>query len=48
VEVWRGIFIEKEDNSQWEVYFEMSPDYEIWDIVEMAIESYRASMDEVD
>lgn len=48
VEVWRGIFIEREGDSQWEVYFEMGSEYEIWDLVQMAIESYRASIDEVD
>ena len=47
-EVWRAIFTDKEDNSNWEVYFEMSPDYEVWDLVNEAIYAYRETLDEVD
>jgi hypothetical protein len=48
VEVWRAIFTDKEDHSNWEVYFEMSPDYEVWDLVNEAIYAYRETLDEVD
>jgi uncharacterized protein YrzB (UPF0473 family) len=45
VEVWRAIFTDKEDGEKWEVYFEMSPDYEVWDLIDEAITAYRDSLD---
>ncbi len=45
VEVWRAIFTDKEDGDKWEVYFEMSPDYEVWDLIDEAITAYRDSLD---
>lgn len=41
IEVWRAIFTDKEGDAQWEVYFEMGPDYEIWDLIDEAINAYR-------
>jgi len=48
VEVWRAIFTDKEDHSSWEVYFEMGPDYEVWDLIDTAITAYRDSIDPVE
>lgn len=48
IEVWRAIFSEQEGDSHWEVYFEMSPDYEIWDLIDEAISAYRDTLDEVE
>lgn len=40
VEVWKATFTESEN--VWEVYFEMSADgYELWDLVNEAIFTYR-------
>ncbi len=48
VEVWRAVFTDKEDRSSWEVYFEMGPDYEVWDLIDTAITAYRDSLDPVE
>lgn len=48
VEVWRARFTDKEDNSSWEVYFEMEGDYEVWDLIDEAISVYRDTIDETD
>jgi len=45
VEVWRAIFTDTDGDAQWEVYFEMSPDYEIWDLIDEAITAYRDTID---
>jgi hypothetical protein len=46
IEVWRAVFTDKEGGAEWEVYFEMGPDYEIWDLIDMAITAYRDSIDQ--
>jgi hypothetical protein len=48
VEVWRAVFTETEHGEKWEVYFEMNPDYEIWDLINEAIVVYRDSLDPVE
>lgn len=48
IEVWRALFTDKDGDSHWEVYFEMSPDYEVWDLIDEAITAYRDTLDEVD
>jgi hypothetical protein len=48
VEVWRAVFTEMEHGEKWEVYFEMNPDYEIWDLINEAIVVYRDSLDPVE
>lgn len=47
-EVWRAIFTDKEDGEKWEVYFEMGPDYEVWDLIDTAITAYRDTIDPVE
>lgn len=42
VEVWRGVFFEDAHLDTIEVYFEvMDLEYEIWDLVNLAIEAYK-------
>ena len=48
VEVWRALFNDKEGDSHWEVYFEMTPDYEAWDLIDEAITAYRETIEEID
>lgn len=48
VEVWKAIFVDEEDNTPWEVYFEMQGDYEVWDLVNEAILVYRDTIDQKD
>jgi hypothetical protein len=48
VEVWRAVFTEMEHGEKWEVFFEMNPDYEIWDLINEAIVVYRDSLDPVE
>lgn len=48
IEVWRAIFTDKEDGEKWEVYFEMGPDYEVWDLIDTAITAYRDTIDPVE
>jgi len=48
IEVWRAIFTDQDGGASWEVYFEMGTDYEIWDLIDMAITSYRESVEELD
>ena len=48
IEVWRAIFTDKDGDAQWEVYFEMSPEYEIWDLIDEAITAYRDSIEQLD
>lgn len=45
IEVWRAIFTDKEGGASWDVYFEMGPEYEIWDLIDEAITAYRDSID---
>lgn len=51
IEVWRGVFAETGDNPEvlWEVYFEMDPnsDYEIFDLINEAIYTYKLEAEEV-
>ena len=47
-EVWRAVFNDQEGGSHWEVYFEMTPDYEVWDLIDEAITAYRETIEEVD
>lgn len=49
IEVWRAIFTDKEGyDADWIVYFEMSPDYEVWDLIDEAISAYRETIEELD
>jgi len=48
IEVWRAVFTEKEHGEKWEVYFEMGPDYEVWDLIDTAITAYRDTIDPVE
>lgn len=48
IEVWRAIFNDQEGDAHWEVYFEMGPDYEIWDLIDEAITTYRGTIEELD
>lgn len=48
VEVWRALFSDRDGDSHWEVYFEMTPDYEIWDLIDEAITAYRETIEELD
>ncbi len=41
VEVWRATFCDDASNDCDVVYFEMGIDYESWDLIEAAIETYR-------
>ena len=47
-EVWRAVFTDQEGHSSWEVYFEMGPDYEAWDLIDEAITAYRQTIEELD
>ena len=47
VEVWRGVFWDDDDEVLWEVYFEMDADYEVWDLVNEAIHTYRKEADDI-
>mgnify|MGYP001126189480 CR=1 FL=1 len=47
-EVWKAVFSEKESGERWEVYFEMDPDYEVWDLINEAIVAYRDTLDEAE
>lgn len=41
-EVWSALFTDRESEDEWTVFFEMEEDdYEIWDLIEVAIETYR-------
>lgn len=42
VEVWCATFTDRNLGDQWVVYFEMEEnDYEVWDLINVAIETYR-------
>ena len=42
VEVWGATFVDRLSEDEWTVYFEMeSHDYEVWDLIDVAIETYR-------
>lgn len=42
IEVWAATFTDRLSDDEWTVYFEMEEDdYEIWDLIEVAIETYR-------
>jgi hypothetical protein len=41
-EVWSATFTDRLSEDEWDVYFEMpEDDYEIWDLIDVAIETYR-------
>jgi len=40
-EVWRATFCDDSSDDCQVVYFEMGEDYEVWDLVNEAIETYR-------
>lgn len=47
VDVWKGIFTDTKTGDSYEVYFEAEADgLEIWDIIDLAIEVYRDSIEE--
>lgn len=46
-EVWRAVFNDQDGDSHWEVYFEMTPDYEVWDLIDEAITAYRETIEEI-
>ena len=42
IEVWSATFTDRKSEDSWTVYFEMQEDdYEVWDLIEVAIETYR-------
>jgi hypothetical protein len=42
IEVWAATFTDRKSEDSWTVYFEMQEDdYEVWDLIEVAIETYR-------
>nr|DAW17381.1 MAG TPA: hypothetical protein [Caudoviricetes sp.] len=40
-EVWKATFCDEESGDCQVVYYEMSDDYEIWDLIDQAIQTYR-------
>jgi hypothetical protein len=41
-EVWSATFTDRLSEDEWTVYFEMEDtDYEVWDLIDIAIETYR-------
>lgn len=41
-EVWSATFTDRLSEDEWTVYFEMQDtDYEVWDLIDIAIETYR-------
>jgi hypothetical protein len=40
-EVWRATFCDKQSDDCEVVYFEMGEDYEMWDLIDEAIQTYR-------
>lgn len=40
-EVWRATFCDEASADCEVVYFEMGPDYEAWDLIDVAIQTYR-------
>jgi len=41
-EVWSATFADQNSEDEWDVYFEMEDhDYEVWDLIDVAIETYR-------
>lgn len=46
IEVWSATFTDRLSEDEWTVYFEMSADdYEVWDLIDVAIETYRDEYD---
>lgn len=41
IEVWRATFCDEDSGDCEMVYFEMGQDYEIWDLINEAIQTYR-------
>lgn len=41
IEVWRATFCDPTTGDCSIVYFEMGPDYEAWDLIDEAIQTYR-------
>lgn len=41
VEVWRATFCDEASGDCEIVYFEMGTDYEVWDLIDEAIQTYR-------
>lgn len=45
-EVWKAVFTESESDDAQVVYFEMpDTDYEAWDLIDIAIQTYRDEID---
>jgi hypothetical protein len=41
-EVWSATFVDRLSEDEWTVYFEIEDtDYEVWDLIDIAIETYR-------
>lgn len=40
-EVWQAVFCDKDSGDCETVYFEMNDDYETWDLIDEAIQTYR-------
>lgn len=47
-EVWKASFCDDESNDCQIVYFEMGDDYEAWDLLDEAIQTYRREFDLVE
>jgi len=43
-EVWQAVFCDKLTGDCTNVFFEGSPDFEVWDLVNQAIEAYKADL----
>lgn len=41
IEVWRATFCDEQSEDCEIIYFEMGTDYEAWDLIDEAIQSYR-------
>lgn len=44
VEVWQAIFYDEATGDCEIVYFEMADDYEVWDLINEAIQTYRSEI----
>ena len=41
IEVWKAIFHDESSGDSEVIYFEMTDDYEVWDLIDEAIQTYR-------
>ena len=43
-EVWKATFREDGSDEPWSVFFEIGPDYEVWDLIDEAIQVFRSEV----